>query len=103
MGNGPRHLRVAGLGVAARFRILTERGEFVTTTKMCLTTCLLAIGSLCTASVTEGQDFPARTVRIITTEPGSSSDLVARLIAQGMSSGLGRQVIVENRAGGMVA
>ena len=55
------------------------------------------------ASAVSGQDFPNRTVRIVTTEPGSSSDFLARVIAQGLTSSLGRQVIVENRAGGMVA
>ncbi len=49
-----------------------------------------------------GQAFPARPVRIVTSEPGSGTDLVARLVAQGLTERLGRQVIVENR-GGMVS
>lgn len=54
-------------------------------------------------AVIYGQSFPTRTVRIVTTEPGSTSDFLARQIAQGLTAGWGRQVIVENRAGGMVA
>ena len=55
------------------------------------------------AGVVYGQDYPNKTIRIITTEPGSTTDFLARLIAQGLTDNLGRQVIVENRAGGMVA
>src|SRR4029077_4114323 len=60
---------------------------------------MMALG----AGVIYGQDYPNKTVRIVTTEPGSTTDFLARLIAQGLTSSLGRQVIVENRAGGMVA
>jgi tripartite-type tricarboxylate transporter receptor subunit TctC len=55
------------------------------------------------AATASERDFPARTIRIVTTEPGSTSDFLARQIAQGLTAVLGRQVIVENRAGGMVA
>ncbi len=58
---------------------------------------LLAAGGV------SGQNFPGRTVRIVTSEPGSSSDFLARLIAQGIAGSLGRPVIVENRGGGMLA
>ncbi|MBI3936239.1 MAG: tripartite tricarboxylate transporter substrate binding protein, partial [Betaproteobacteria bacterium] len=44
------------------------------------------------------QNYPTRPVRIVTSEPGSTNDLVARLIAQGLTVSLGRQVIVDNRA-----
>ncbi|MCW5605077.1 MAG: tripartite tricarboxylate transporter substrate binding protein [Burkholderiales bacterium] len=44
--------------------------------------------------------YPTRPVRIIApTSPGSGSDIMARLIAQGLTDRLGRQVLVENRAG----
>ena len=38
---------------------------------------------------------------MLTTEVGGSSDLVARLIAQGISGPLGQQVIVDNRGGSL--
>lgn len=45
--------------------------------------------------------YPSRPIRIIvpTGPGGGSSDLGARLIAQGLSRSLGRQVVVENRPG----
>lgn len=39
----------------------------------------------------------------MTSEPGSGTDFVARMLATGMGSNLGRPVVVENRGGGIVA
>jgi len=47
-----------------------------------------------------GQDFPVKPVRIVTAAAGSTNDLVARVLAQGLTAGWGQQTIVENRAGG---
>jgi tripartite-type tricarboxylate transporter receptor subunit TctC len=45
-----------------------------------------------------GQDaYPSKVIRIITPATGGGSDFVARLIAPGLSAGLGQQVIVDNR------
>lgn len=45
-------------------------------------------------------NYPSRVVRVIVpTAPGGGSDTIARLIAQGLFERLGRQVVVENRAG----
>ncbi len=45
-------------------------------------------------------NYPNRVVRIIVpTSPGGANDTIARLIAQGLSERLGRQVVVENRPG----
>lgn len=46
-----------------------------------------------------GQVFPAKPIRIGTAEAGGGSDFMSRLLAQGLSSGPGWQVIVENRPG----
>ena len=46
-----------------------------------------------------GQEYPSKTIRIIAASAGSSGDFAARLIAQGISGGLGQQLIVENRGG----
>lgn len=48
-------------------------------------------------AATAADTYPSKPVRIITSEPGSSLDLAARLVAQGLTQSLGQQVIVENR------
>lgn len=55
------------------------------------------------ANAVLGQNFPNRPLRIITSEIGGSSDLVARLVAQGIAGPLGQQVVVDNRPGGSIA
>src|SRR5262245_51691296 len=54
---------------------------------------VLALGP----GVAYAQDYPTRSIRIVAAEPGGTGDLMARLMAQGMASGLGQNVIVENR------
>jgi tripartite-type tricarboxylate transporter receptor subunit TctC len=49
------------------------------------------------ASAALSQDYPTRPVRIVTSPAGGGSDLVARLIARGVSPLLGQQIIVDNR------
>lgn len=62
---------------------------------------LAAFALVCNCAV--AQDFPARTIRIVTSEPGSGTDVVARLMATGMSANTGKPVVVENRGGGILA
>lgn len=49
------------------------------------------------ASYAQKDTYPTRPVRIVTSVPGSSLDLAARVVAQGLTQSLGEQVIVENR------
>ena len=61
---------------------------------------LLAIGIMAMGTaIVYAQDYPNKPLRILTSEPGGSSDLALRLIAQGISPLLGQQAIVDNRAG----
>jgi tripartite-type tricarboxylate transporter receptor subunit TctC len=60
-------------------------------------------GLLAAAAAAHAQDYPSKTIRIVASEAGGSGDFVSRLIAQGLSSALGQQVIVDNRGGGVVA
>jgi tripartite-type tricarboxylate transporter receptor subunit TctC len=63
----------------------------------------LTAGGMASAAVSRfawALDYPTRPVRIVVGYPaGSSSDIVARLMAQWLSERLGQQFIVENRSG----
>jgi tripartite-type tricarboxylate transporter receptor subunit TctC len=51
-------------------------------------------------SIAKAQKYPNRTVRIIVGyAPGGATDLIARLIAERLTSRLGQQFVVENRPG----
>ena len=50
------------------------------------------------ASVVSGQNYPNRTIRIVTAEPGGFIDFASRLIAPVLTRSLGQPVIVENRS-----
>ena len=50
-------------------------------------------------STSAAQAYPGKTLRIITSEAGGSTDITARIIALGLAPALGQSVIVENRAG----
>ena len=49
-----------------------------------------------------GQAFPTRPIRVVTSSVGGTTDLVARVIAQGLTASLGQQVIVDNRPTGVI-
>ena len=53
-------------------------------------------GGVCAAT------FPERPLRLIVPGTGGSADFGARLVAQGLSTRLGQQVIVDNRPNGVV-
>jgi tripartite-type tricarboxylate transporter receptor subunit TctC len=46
------------------------------------------------------EDYPSRPIRlIVASSPSSAADIVGRILAQSLGNDLGRQVIVDNRAG----
>ena len=51
------------------------------------------------APLTLAQSYPSKPIRIVTQEAGGGNDGLARLMATGMSGGLGQPIIVENRGG----
>ena len=58
----------------------------------------IVVCSLCAAA--HGQQWPTKSVRIVTTlAAGSATDIVARTLAERLSASLGQPVIVENRPG----
>jgi len=64
---------------------------------------MLSVGLVALAAGLAGaQDFPTRAIRIVTGLPGGGSDLMARVLAQGLPGELGQNVIVDNRPGGVI-
>jgi tripartite-type tricarboxylate transporter receptor subunit TctC len=63
---------------------------------------VLCAGAAASGAAVHAQEFPARPMRIVTAAVGGASDLVARLIAQGLTGSLGQQAIVDNRPSGMI-
>lgn len=62
----------------------------------------LCVSAVALCGVASAQEYPARPVRIVTSTVGGTTDLVARVIAQGLTARLGQQVIVDNRPTGIV-
>ncbi len=57
------------------------------------------------AGIAQGQNYPTKPVRIVTSEVGGGNDFAARLIAPGLSASLNQQIVIDNRGGasGMIA
>ncbi len=51
----------------------------------------------------QAQKFPVKPIRIVTAEAGGGSDIVSRIIGQGLNAAWGKTVVVDNRGGGVVA
>ncbi|KRC73580.1 ABC transporter substrate-binding protein [Achromobacter sp. Root83] len=64
-----------------------------------LASCALALGALC-AVPASAADYPDRPIRLIVpTSPGSTADMVARVVAENLGKTLAQPMIVENLAG----
>ena len=53
-----------------------------------------------TSSLVQGQRYPNKPKHVITGAPGGGIDFTARIVAQGLTTTLGQQAIVDNRGGG---
>ena len=67
---------------------------------MIRTVLLLYALLLSPAGAANAQSWPSRPIKLIVPSgPGTASDVIARLFAEGLSKGLGQPIIVENQAG----
>lgn len=55
------------------------------------------VPALAACVAVQAQPYPARPVRFVTSEPGGGNDIVARMLAEGLTASLGQRVIVDNR------
>jgi tripartite-type tricarboxylate transporter receptor subunit TctC len=61
---------------------------------------MAAITIVCALNTARAADWPDRPIHLIVSFPaGSSSDIVARIVAQGLGEKLGQTLVVENRPG----
>jgi tripartite-type tricarboxylate transporter receptor subunit TctC len=61
--------------------------------RQCFLTLVISFCAACAGA----QSYPNKVVRIVTSEPGSTTDILSRVVARGITPALGQQVIVENR------
>ena len=64
--------------------------------------CILVWVALTASAAAQGGEvgWPQRAIRLVVPFPaGSSTDIVARIVAQKLAVGLGQQLVIENRAG----
>jgi tripartite-type tricarboxylate transporter receptor subunit TctC len=77
---------------------VNQRGEGEIVIRLPFHVCAALLLGL--APAPHAQTYPAKPVRLVVGfAAGSTSDLIARVIAQKMAEGLGQSVIMENRPG----
>ena len=62
---------------------------------------IVAVCALAPSAFAHAETWPAKPIHfIVPFQAGSSSDVIARIVAQPLSARLGQQIVVENKAGG---
>ena len=57
----------------------------------------------CASGLTQAQEYPVKTIRIVTSPIGGGNDFPARLIAAALAGPLGQQIVVDNRPTVLIA
>ena len=61
----------------------------------------LVASAIAPLAAAAADDYPSKPIKwVVASPPGGSTDLVARLMGQYLSTKLGQQILIENRAGG---
>lgn len=74
--------------------------NFLSRRSVLTATCLSALSLGMTVLPAQAQDYPLRPIKLIVPfGAGTTTDIISRVIAEGLSKPLGQPVVVENRAG----
>ncbi len=91
------HIKFAGIvSISSTGKQDTVESQ-TTVTRLAAIPMMHVLLMLLTAGTASAQNFPAKPIRIVTSQTGGLNDLTARVIAQALSGTLGKQVIVDNR------
>ncbi len=82
----------------SRARFGREGGVRIAVTKRCLCLTIAVCACIALPLAAHAQPYPSRPIRSIMTVAGGA-DIVARLVAQGLSGALGQPVVVETQSG----
>src|SRR5262249_52121787 len=87
----------ARLGAPARARRARKRGlPMFRLLSIALASAMVAVSAI---AQTGDEGWPERPIRLVVPFPaGSSTDIIARIVAQKLSHRLGQQIVIENRA-----
>jgi tripartite-type tricarboxylate transporter receptor subunit TctC len=66
------------------------------TLRVCFVSSLLAMA---TGGIASAQSYPVKPIRIVTSTPGGSLDLTARVLSPKLAETLGQQFVIDNRGG----
>jgi tripartite-type tricarboxylate transporter receptor subunit TctC len=90
-------IELLGGMAASAVNSITEKGAMQTTLKMLGTCFLLVLGI---GAHSAHAQYPSRSIKIVVpTTPGAVTDILARVIGQGLSQSWSQPVVVDNRPG----
>src|SRR4051794_41428431 len=85
--------------IAGDYRARSRRRVMQSSTGICCVAAALFVAAMC-AQPALAQEYPTRPLRLVTGAPGGANDFITRVIAQGLSAGLGPATGVQNKPQG---